>query len=164
MWYIRNTAQKCMWMNREQRSISSFITSLQTEIRSGNSWTETTNVTSPTCLVRLYTVWRKSPLALEDLHVVCIVTWLSCHPVISTTNTSLIFFQVQMSIRMLCVLSSDSSNNKIELGCPPQRSPESSITSHLRALCYKLKVLKPRSLLEETLCLKFELNSHREQN
>jgi len=69
-----------------------------------------------------------------------------------------------MSIRMLCVLPSDFSGNKIELGCPPQRSPESSITSHLRALCYKPKVLRPRILLEETLSLKFELSRHWEQN
>jgi len=66
-----------------------------------------------------------------------------------------------MSIRMLCVLPSDSSDNKTELGCPPQRSPESSITSHLRALCYKLKVPKPRSLLEGTLSRNFELTLYR---
>jgi len=65
MWYIRNNAEMCKWMNCEQRSISSFMTSLQTEIRSGNSSTETTNIASPTYLVRLHTVWRKSPLALE---------------------------------------------------------------------------------------------------
>jgi len=62
------------------------------------------------------------------------------------------------------MLPSDSSDNKIELGCPPQRSPESSISFHLGASCYKLKVLKPRSLLEEALSLKFELSRHWEQN
>jgi len=42
------------------------MTSSQTEIRSGNSSTETTSIASPSYLMRLYTLWRKSPLALED--------------------------------------------------------------------------------------------------